>query len=121
MKGNCSNCNKEIRIIPKRSSTGMCRDCYLGSPVIKENTKKVVSQTKARKHPKFSDWKILKNKKQLLVDIETNLDQHQAFIYKILAERMQEVHDDFQRKAYTYWKLLEIIEFLEDFSKKHSA
>ena len=120
MKGNCSNCNKEIRIIPKRSTTGMCRDCYQGSPIYKKGVKTSNTQAKARKGG-FSDWKILKDKKQLLVDVETKIDQHQAFIYKILAERIQEVHDDFQRKAFTYWKLNEIIEFLEDFSKKHSV
>jgi Cft2 family RNA processing exonuclease len=120
MKGNCSNCNKEIKIVANRSTTGMCRDCYQGSPLIKDNNKKIARQTKVRTTG-FSDWKILKDKKQLLVDVETKIDQHQAFIYKILAERIQEVHDDFQRKAFTYWKLLEIIEFLEDFSKKHSV
>ena len=64
MKGNCKNCNKEIRIITNRSTTGMCRDCYQKSPVIKENNKKVARQTKVRTAG-FSDLEDFKRQKAI--------------------------------------------------------
>ena len=81
----------------------------------------VSNQRPKRKYKQvFSEWKILRDKKQLIVDLETSIDEHQAFVYKILSQRITEVKEDFQRKSFSYWKLNEISQFLDDFSKKHS-
>jgi hypothetical protein len=115
----CDSCSVEIR----KNKSGLCIDCYQKSPKQKEQYSKMsfngVRRQQERKN--FSDWKILKDKNKLIVDIETKVTEHQAFVYKILGERIKEVKEDFQRKSFTYWKLNEIIEFLEDFSKKHSS
>ena len=115
----CVSCSVEIR----KNKSGLCIDCYQKSPKQKEQYAKMsfngIRRQQERKN--FSDWKILKDKNKLIVDIETKVTQHQAFVYKILGERIKEVKEDFQRKSFTYWKLNEIIEFLEDFSKKHSS
>jgi len=115
----CDSCSVEIR----KNKSGLCIDCYQKSPKQKEQYSKMsfngVRRQQERKN--FSDWKILKDKNQLIVDIETKVTEHQAFVYKILGERIKEVKEDFQRKSFTYWKLNEIIEFLEDFSKKHGS
>jgi len=118
-KVNCGSCLIEIR----NNKSGLCKDCYQKSPQQKEQYQKMsfngVKRQQERKN--FSDWKILKDKNKLIVDIETKVTEHQAFVYKIIAERIKEVKEDFQRKSFTYWKLNEIIEFLEDFTKKHSV
>lgn len=118
-KVNCNSCLIEIR----NNKSGLCKDCFQKSPQQKEQYQKMsfngVKRQQARKN--FSDWKILKDTNKLIVDIETKVSEHQAFVYKIIAERIKEVKEDFQRKSFTYWKLNEIIEFLEDFSKKHRS
>jgi len=115
---NCESCLTEIR----KNKTGMCKDCYQKSPKQKEQLKSAHLGVKRQHERKnFSDWKILKDKNKLIVDIETKVTEHQAFVYKIIAERIKEVKEDFQRKSFTYWKLNEIIEFLEDFAQKHSS
>ena len=114
----CDSCSVEIR----KNKSGLCIDCYQKSPKQKEQYSKMsfngVRRQQERKN--FSDWKILKDKNKLIVDIETKVTEHQAFVYKILGERIKEVKEDFQRKSFTYWKLNEISQFLDDFSKKHS-
>ena len=45
----------------------------------------------SRKRKSLAIGRFSEIKKRLIVDLETNIDQHQAFIYKILAERMIEV------------------------------
>jgi len=115
----CDSCSVEIR----KNKSGLCIDCYQKSPKQKEQYQKMsfngVKRQQERKN--FSDWKILRDNNKLIVDIGTKVTEHQAFVYKILGERIKEVKEDFQRKSFTYWKLNEIIEFLEDFSKKHSS
>jgi len=116
-KVNCESCLIEIR----KNKSGLCIDCYQKSPKQKEQYAKMsfqgVKRTQERKN--FSDWKILRDKNQLIIDIECKVSDHQAFVYKIIAERIKEVKEDFQRKSFTYWKLNEIITFLEDYSEKH--
>ena len=65
------------------------------------------------------EWKIIKQKKEVMIQIEENITEHQAFIFSILRDRIQEVKNDFQRKAMTYWKLDEVINFLDKEAKKH--
>ena len=116
-KVNCESCSIEIR----KNKSGLCIDCYQKSPQQKEQYAKMsfqgIKRTQERKG--FSDWKILRDNNQLIVDIETKVTEHQSFVYKILGERIKEVKEDFQRKSFTYWKLNEIITFLEDYSEKH--
>ena len=114
---NCDSCSVEIR----KNKSGLCIDCYQKSPKHKEQYSKMHFRNRTQERKNFSDWKILKDKNKLIVDIETKVTEHQAFVYKILGERIKEVKEDFQRKSFTYWKLNEIIEFLEDFSQKHSS
>jgi hypothetical protein len=118
MKVKCESCGSEIR----KNKSGLCKLCYQKSPLHSKQyaAMSTTSKETIQKKKAFSDWKILRDKKRLIVDLETNIDQHQAFIYKILAERMTEVKEDFQRKCYSYWKINEIVQFLDDFSKKHS-
>jgi len=118
MKVKCESCGSEIR----KNKSGLCKLCYQKSPLHSKQyaAMSTTSKETIQKKKNFSDWKILRDKKRLIVDLETNIDQHQAFVYKILAERMIEVKEDFQRKCYSYWKINEIVEFLDDFSKKHS-
>ena len=114
----CESCGEEIR----KNKSGLCKPCYQKSPKKREQYEKMQFNNIKRRHERktFSDWKILRDKNQLILDIECKVSNHQAFVYKILAERIKEVKEDFQRKSFTYWKLNEIITFLEDFSKKHS-
>jgi len=118
-KVNCESCLIEIR----KNKSGLCIDCYQKSPQQKKQYAKMSFQgtkrTQERKN--FSDWKILRDKNQLIVDIETKVTEHQSFVYKILGERIKEVKEDFQRKSFTYWKLNEIITFLEDYSEKQKV
>ena len=65
------------------------------------------------------EWKIIKQKKEVMLKIEENITEHQAFIFSILRDRIQEVKNDFQRKAMTYWKLNEVINFLDKEAKKY--
>ena len=65
------------------------------------------------------EWKIIKQKKEVMLQIEENITEHQAFIFSILRDRIQEVKNDFQRKAMTYWKLNEVINFLDKEAKKY--
>jgi len=118
-KVNCDSCLIEIR----SNKSGLCKDCYSKSPKKTEQYQKMQFANIKRRHERktFSDWKILKDKNKLIVDIEMKVSEHQAFVYKIIAQRIKEVKEDFQRKSFTYWKLNEIIEFLEDFTQKHSS
>ena len=115
---NCDSCGQEIR----KNKSGLCKLCYQKSPLHSKQyaAMSTTSKETIQKKKSFSDWRILRDKKRLIVDLETNIDQHQAFVYKILSQRIQEVKEDFQRKCYSYWKLNEISQFLDDFSKKHS-
>ena len=115
----CDSCSVEIR----KNKSGLCIDCYQKSPKQKEQYSKMSATSKETraKNRNFADWRILRDKKRLVVGIETKIEEHQAFVYKIMAERIKEVKEDFQRKCYSYWKLNEIINFLEDYSKKHSS
>jgi hypothetical protein len=117
-KTECKSCNAPIMA----NKTGLCIDCYKKSPKQREQYEKMQFNNIKRRHERktFSDWKILRDKNQLIVDIECKVSDHQAFVYKILAERIKEVKEDFQRKSFTYWKLNEIITFLDDYSEKHS-
>ena len=65
------------------------------------------------------EWKIIKQKKEVMLKIEENITEHQAFIFSILRDRIQEVKNDFQREAMTYWKLNEVINFLDKEAKKY--
>ena len=65
------------------------------------------------------EWKIIKQKKEVMIQIEENITEHQAFIFSILRDRIQEVKNDFQREAMTYWKLNEVINFLDKEAKKY--
>ena len=118
MKVKCESCGNEIR----KNKSGMCKTCYQKSPMQREQylSMSATNGQKRKYKQVFSEWKILRDKKQLIVDLETSIDEHQAFVYKILSQRIQEVKEDFQRKSFTYWKLNEISQFLDDFSKKHS-
>ena len=118
MKVKCDSCGEEIR----KNKSGLCKLCYQKSPLHSKQyaAMSTTSKETIQKKKSFSDWRILRDKKRLIVDLETNIDQHQAFVYKILSQRIQEVKEDFQRKCYSYWKLNEISQFLDDFSKKHS-
>jgi hypothetical protein len=64
------------------------------------------------------EWKIIKNKNNVMLEIEERITEHQAFIFSILRNRVEEVKKDFQRKAFTYWKLDEVINFLDKEAKK---
>ena len=64
------------------------------------------------------EWKIIKQKKNVMLEIEERITEHQAFIFSILRNRIEEVKQDFQRKAFTYWKLDEVINFLDKEAKK---
>jgi len=112
-KVKCESCGEEIR----QNKSGLCKDCYQKSPKKTEQYQKMQFNNIKRRHERktFSNWKILKDKNKLIVDIETKVSEHQAFVYKILAQRINEVKEDFQRKSFTYWKLNEIIDFLETF------
>ena len=112
----CDSCGEEIR----KNKSGLCKDCYQKSPKQKEQYSKMSATSKETraKNRNFADWRILRDKKRLVVGIETKIEEHQAFVYKILGERIKEVKEDFQRKSFTYWKLNEIIEFLEEFQQK---
>jgi len=116
-KANCESCLVDIMA----NKTGLCIDCYKKSPKQREQYEKMQFHNIKRRHERktFSDWKILRDKNQLIIDIECKVSDHQAFVYKIIAERIKEVKEDFQRKSFTYWKLNEIITFLEDYSEKH--
>ena len=118
MKVKCESCGNEIR----KNKSGMCKTCYQKSPMQREQylSMSATNGQKRKYKQVFSEWKILRDKKQLIVDLETSIDEHQAFVYKILSQRIQEVKEDFQRKCFSYWKLNEISQFLDDFSKKHS-
>jgi len=59
------------------------------------------------------EWKVIKQKKEVMIKIEETITEHQAFIFSILRDRIEEVKTDFQRKAMTYWKLDEVINFLD--------
>jgi len=59
------------------------------------------------------EWKVIKQKKEVMLKIEETITEHQAFIFSILRDRIEEVKTDFQRKAMTYWKLDEVINFLD--------
>ena len=59
------------------------------------------------------EWKVIKQKKEVMIKIEETITEHQAFIFSILRDRVEEVKNDFQRKAMTYWKLDEVINFLD--------
>ena len=118
MKVKCESCGNEIR----KNKSGMCKTCYQKSPMQREQylSMSATNGQKRKYKQVFSEWKILRDKKQLIVDLESSIDEHQAFVYKILSQRITEVKEDFQRKCFSYWKLNEISQFLDDFSKKHS-
>ena len=115
---NCESCGQEIR----KNKSGLCKLCYQKSPLHSKQyaAMSTTSKETIKKKKDFSDWKIMRDQNKLVVDIGTKVSEHQAFVYKIMAERIKEVKEDFQRKCYSYWKLNEIIKFLEDYSKKHS-
>ena len=117
-KVDCDSCGSEIR----KNKSGLCKLCYQKSPLHSKQyaAMSTTSKQTIQKKKDFSDWKIMRDQNKLVVDIGTKVSEHQAFVYKIMAERIKEVKSDFQRKCFSYWKLNEIIKFLEDYSKKHS-
>jgi hypothetical protein len=118
-KVSCDSCGQEIR----KNKSGLCKLCYQKSPLHSKQyaAMSTTSKQTIKKKKDFSDWKIMRDQNKLVVDIGTKVSEHQAFVYKVMSERIKEVKSDFQRKCFSYWKLNEIIKFLDDYSKKHSA
>jgi|TARA_Y100000310_G_C20552648_1_gene748912 hypothetical protein len=115
----CTRCEKLIR---KGGKSGLCRPCYQSGPEHKEQYAKVLTNgmKQSKREKNFSEWKLLRDEKklrntslELLSKYEKGYKEHQQFVYKVLADRIVEVKEDFQRKAFTYWKLNELIKFLE--------
>jgi hypothetical protein len=88
MKVKCESCGNEIR----KNKSGMCKTCYQKSPMQREQylSMSATNGQKRKYKQVFSEWKILRDKKQLIVDLETSIDEHQAFVYKILSQRITE-------------------------------
>ena len=121
------DCKVLVRIPTNRSktATGYCRKCYTKRPeTIKKNKENLKGKDEKGQQGRTikemkEEWKVIRKRKQVMIEIEESITEHQAFIYSIMYNRLAEIEEDFKRKAFTYWKLHEVMNFLDTEAKKY--